>query len=96
MANIIRIRNLEPERDLNNVLIPVDKNEYGEYARVIHINDLRDWILSGYTPIIPTTTAGPPTDCTLLGYLECTLDCGLSGYISCGVCDLEGVIDCSP
>lgn len=93
MANIIRIRNLEPERDLNNVLIPVDKNEYGEYARVIHINDLRDWILSGYTPIIPTTTAAPPTDCGLTGIIECTLDCNIQGIAVCFDCTLVGVCD---
>jgi len=92
MANIIRIRNLEPERDLNNVLIPVDKNEYGEYARVIHINDLRDWILSGYTPVIPTTTASPVLDCDLEGDIECLL-CDLDGIIEC--CDLDGIIECS-
>ena len=85
MANIIRIRNLEPEYDLNNVLIPVDKNEYGQYAKVIHINDLRDWILSGYTPVIPTTTMAPPLDCTLEGILECSLDCSLEGIIECDV-----------
>lgn len=92
MANIIRIRNLEPERDLNNVLIPVDKNEYGEYARVIHINDLRDWILSGYTPIIPTTTESPVLLCVLDGNIECLL-CDLDGIIEC--CDLDGIIECS-
>lgn len=95
MANIIRIRNLEPERDLNNVLIPVDKNEYGEYARVIHINDLRDWILSGYTPVIPTTTASPILGCTLEGTIECSLDCVLDGIIECLDCILDGEIECS-
>lgn len=50
MANIIRIRSLELEKDLNNLLIPVDKDGYGtKNARKITILDLKSWILSGFT-----------------------------------------------
>lgn len=57
MANVIRIRSLKLEKDLNNILIPVDKDEYGTNAKKINILDLKSWILSGFT-------GGSNTSCT--------------------------------
>lgn len=89
MANIIRIRNLEREHDLNNILIPVDKREYGEYAKVISIDELKAWILSGYTPACCTSTTTMSMDCTLEGTIECD-PCILEGEI----CYLFDEIEC--
>jgi hypothetical protein len=49
MPNIIRIRNLENETNLNNAIIPVDKDSYHTLAKKITGEDLKDWVLSGYT-----------------------------------------------
>lgn len=48
MSNIIRIRNLEKELKLNNVVIPVDKDNYGPLCQYITILDLKSFILSAY------------------------------------------------
>jgi hypothetical protein len=56
MANIIRIRALEQEKNLNDIIFPVDKNIYGSNAKRISIFDLKTWILSGFT--------GGGTSCT--------------------------------
>jgi hypothetical protein len=49
MAILIRIKNLDRERDLNNVIIPVDKQIYLENAKKVSISDLTDFVLSGFT-----------------------------------------------
>lgn len=58
MANIIRIRNLQLETNMNNLYIPVDKDEPNEInAKKISILSLKSWILSGFT-------GGNNTSCT--------------------------------
>jgi len=52
MSNIIRIRNLQQELDLKNVIIPVDKindNTYSSDCKKINILDLKEYILSNYS-----------------------------------------------
>ncbi|MCK9417399.1 hypothetical protein M0Q97_12235, partial [Candidatus Dojkabacteria bacterium] len=49
MPNIIRIRDLINETDLNGVIIPIDKTGYTYNAQQINILDLKDFILSGFT-----------------------------------------------
>ena len=49
MANLVRIKNLDRERDLNNVIIPVDKITYLDNAKQISISGLTDFIMSGFT-----------------------------------------------
>jgi hypothetical protein len=50
MPDIIRIRNLDPEYNIQDVLIPVDKNSASyDRAKIITATDLKEWILSGYT-----------------------------------------------
>jgi len=51
MANIIRIRNLDKELKINNILVPVDKDSYISDSKYITILDLKNWVLSGYTGI---------------------------------------------
>jgi len=49
MPNIIRIRNLDNETDIENIIIPVDKGSYTSTAKQINVIDLKNWILSGFT-----------------------------------------------
>lgn len=49
MPNIIRIRNLVQEFDLNDIILPIDKNTYTENAKRISGQNLKEWILSGFT-----------------------------------------------
>ena len=49
MPNIIRIRNLNNETNLDQVIFPIDKNSYYDSAKQITILDLKTYILSGYT-----------------------------------------------
>ena len=49
MPNIIRIRSLENEKDLNGIIIPVDKSGYTHNAKQVDIVDLKNFILSGFT-----------------------------------------------
>lgn len=102
MPNIIRIRNLQPETDINDIIIPVDKArpEYDQVRRV-SANDLKEWILSGFTGGGGSTTSGTSGTSGIQG-----ID-GTSGTSPCLVldsnvitiqivydCVLEGVIDC--
>lgn len=49
MPNIIRIRNLEEEFNLDDIIIPVDKDDYTEVGKQVSVSNLKDWILSGFT-----------------------------------------------
>jgi len=49
MANIIRIRNLEQELDFSGVTFPIDKDSYTSVAKRVSGDDLKEWILSGFT-----------------------------------------------
>ena len=49
MANLVRIRSLDQEHDLKNVIIPVDKKSYLDNAKRISISGLTDFIMSGFT-----------------------------------------------
>ena len=101
MPNIIRIRNLENETNLDDIVIPVDKETYLEVAKQVSIGDLKTWILSGYTGGGSTgTTSGTSGSSGTSG-----LD-GVSGTspcitltsntitISSDPCTLWGTIDC--
>ena len=59
MSNIIRIRRLEEELNLNNVIIPVDKESYGPECKQINILDLKNWILSNYNGLETYTSKYP-------------------------------------
>jgi hypothetical protein len=82
MPNIIRIRDLEIETDLNDIIIPVDKNSYHSLAKKITGEDLKSWVLSDIcTNIISNTIemniVGDP--CAFLGYnIDCP--CSYAGY----------------
>lgn len=108
--DIIRIRNLVKEIDLNGIIFPVDKQEYLADARYIGIDDLKDWILSGYTASVTGGTSGTSgvdgidgidgeTPCETLysNVIRIIIDenvCELDGYIDC-TCMIEGVADCN-
>lgn len=62
MANIIRIRNLLPETDLSNIVIPVDKQSYLDNAKQVSISGLTAFVLSGFTG--STTTYSHPGEVT--------------------------------
>ena len=49
MANLIRIKNLERETNLDNIVIPVDKASYLDNAKQISITGLTGYVLSGFT-----------------------------------------------
>ena len=49
MPDIIRIRNLVSETNLDDIVFSVDKQTYLDDAHQIGIDDLKEWILSGYT-----------------------------------------------
>lgn len=48
-TNIIRIKNLDPEHNLNDIIIPVDKAGYTSNAKRIGISGLTNYVLSGFT-----------------------------------------------
>jgi len=101
MPNIIRIRNLEQELDLNDVIFPVDHPSYTAVAKQISIDDLKTWILSGYTG--GGTTGGTSgtsgvdgidgVDGTS-GTSPCITLVSNTITISIDSCSLTGTIDC--
>jgi hypothetical protein len=60
MANIIRIRKLENEKNLKNVVIPVDKDSYTSDCKYITILDLKAFVISGYTGTETYSHSGQP------------------------------------
>ena len=105
--SIIRIRNLQQELNLDNVIFPVDKSTYGDNARRIDILDLKKWILSGITFSGGTggtgtsgtdgTSGTSPCITLISNTIRIFVDvCSLEGMIECDIsCDLIGTIDCS-
>lgn len=74
MPNIIRIRNLDPENNINDIIIPVDKDTYGSIAKQITGANLKDWILSGattiysHTGLTTVTVGGIPIGTSISGW----------------------------
>ena len=101
MPNIIRIRDLVEESNLNDIIFPVDKRTYLDDAHRINIDDLKEWILSGYTGggSVTGTTSGTSGIDGVDG-TSGTTPCNpiSSNYIrveiASGVCSMEGIIDC--
>ena len=99
--DIIRIRNLVKEINLEGVIFPIDKQEYLSDARQIGINDLKDWILSGYTSSVTGGTSGTSGEDGIDG-IDGTTPCVTlkSNVINIVITDedlclLEGTIDCN-
>lgn len=49
VANIIRIRDLDNETNLNGAIFPIDNTGYTYNVRQASILDLKEYILSGFT-----------------------------------------------
>lgn len=49
MANIIRIKDLDKETNLNGAIFPIDNTGYTYKVRQTSILDLKEYILSGFT-----------------------------------------------
>ena len=59
MPNIIRIRNLEKENNLNdNIILPVDHSTYGTVGKQLKLYQLKDDIFSGITESNSINTSG--------------------------------------
>lgn len=56
MPNIIRIRNLEQETNLNGAIFPIDKNGYTGDAKQVSILDVKEFVLSGFTGVTDGTS----------------------------------------
>jgi hypothetical protein len=106
MPNIIRIRNLEQELNLNGAIFPIDNSGYTSVGKQVSILDIKNYILSGFTG---GTSGGSGTSGTsgVDGILGINGTSGTSGTTPCfelesnhiviGIyeyCDLEGNIDC--
>jgi len=61
MPDIIRIKNLQPETNLNDVVFPIDHSGYTE-AKQTSISYLKDWVTSGITENLVTN----PSDNSVL------------------------------
>lgn len=97
MPNIIRIRDLINETDLNGVIIPIDKTGYTYNAKQINILDLKDFILSGFTGTSGSGSSGTSgvdgldgedgtTPCVSVNSNIITIvvnDCYINGIIEC-------------
>lgn len=105
MPKIVRIRNLVEEKNLNDVVFPVDKQSYLANAQQVGIQDLKDYILSGFTGSGSGGTSGTsgvdgadaPSPCfsTLSNSIRIDLPCLFTAEIECLAmyCTLEGVIE---
>ena len=61
---IIRIRDLVDEKDIKDILIPIDKIAYGSNAKKISIDDLAEYICeycNKPTPVGPYFRVTPPS-----------------------------------
>ena len=101
MPDIIRIRNLVQETNLNDIIFPVDKESYLDDAHKIGMNELKEYILSGFTGGGGTASGGTSGTSGIDGVdgSSGTTPCKefLSNEISIVVldCNLDGVIDCN-
>lgn len=109
MPNIIRIRDLINETDLNGVIIPIDKTGYTYNAQQINILDLKEFILSGFTGGTggsgTSGTSGVDgldgedgtTPCVSVNSNIITIivnQCYVDGIIECDNCYINGIIEC--
>ena len=100
MPNIIRIRNLVKEINLGGIIFPVDKTSYLANVQQVGIDDLKDYILSGYTAGGVTGGTSGTSGIDGIDGIDGTTPCQLLYsnviriVISENTCELEGVIDC--
>jgi len=109
MPNIIRVRNLNNEKNLDGIIIPVDKTSYLANAQQVGIQDLKNYILSGYTASVTGGTSGTsgvngidgidgisPCQSLYSNVIRVVIDvdvCVLECDLDCS-CVMEGTVDC--
>ena len=100
MPNIIRIRKLVEETNLDEIIFPVDKVTYLDDAHRIGIDDLKEYILSGYTGGSSTGgtngTSGIDGVDGTSGSSPCTevISNVIKIVVNSNPCGLDGILEC--
>jgi len=100
MPNIIRIRKLVEETNLDEIIFPVDKVTYLDDAHRIGIEDLKEYILSGYTGGSSTGgtngTSGIDGVDGTSGSSPCTevISNVIKIVVNSNPCGLDGILEC--